>query len=98
MRMNGEGCPICGHPEFTALDEHGCPTYEICQCCGCESGYEYDPLSDANRYLELRRQWMELEPKKKSWLGGRPTTLADRAKLRSKKERQLRQAGLTVPE
>jgi len=44
--MNNEGCPICGYKEITVLDEYGCTTFEICDSCGCEAGYEYDLKSN----------------------------------------------------
>jgi hypothetical protein len=56
--MNKEGCPICGYEKITVLDESGCTTFEICDSCGCEAGYEYDP-SSSNEHLEKhRRKWV----------------------------------------
>ena len=50
-------CPVCGFEEFNDLsvkDEYGCPTFEICPCCGTEFGY-----SDATRsHEELRQDWL----------------------------------------
>jgi hypothetical protein len=35
-------CPVCGFAELDGppYDELGCPTYEICPCCGTEFGYD----------------------------------------------------------
>jgi hypothetical protein len=49
-------CPVCG---WTGLDEapydaHGCPSYEICPCCGVEHGY--DDASSAHD--ALRAEWI----------------------------------------
>ncbi len=97
VRMNRDGCPVCGYPEFTALDESGWTTSEICECCRCESGYEFDQDTSADRLMELRQQWLESEPKEVRWLGGKPDLPIDRAGLRRKKEHQLRLAGLPIP-
>ncbi len=56
--MKNEGCPICGYTEITVLDEHGCTTFEICDSCGCESGYQYMQNSPKERIEELRRDWV----------------------------------------
>ena len=60
--MNFEGCPVCGYPDFTALDRFGCTTFEICDCCGCESGLEYQSDTSPERLLELRRVWLFSKP------------------------------------
>ncbi|MBC2605749.1 hypothetical protein [Pelagicoccus albus] len=52
-----KGCPICGYEGIDAFDSHGCSTFEICSCCGCESGYEYNENSTDERITELRKEW-----------------------------------------
>lgn len=56
-RVSSRGCPVCGYPDFDALDEVGCTTFDICPCCGVESGYEYGPDVVAKHLEELRRHW-----------------------------------------
>ncbi|MCU8474604.1 hypothetical protein M2G39_21690, partial [Vibrio vulnificus] len=60
--MNTDGCPVCGYPDFTALDSFGCTTFEICECCGCESGLEYQSDVSSEHLLELRREWLFVAP------------------------------------
>ncbi len=65
--MNIDGCPVCGYPDFTALDSFGCTTFEICKCCGCQSGYEYQSDASYGRLLELLRAWLFVAPQR--WWG-----------------------------
>lgn len=58
MRINRHGCPVCGFPDVTVLDAFSCTTFEICECCGSESGYEYDQNSTPERLQNLRREWV----------------------------------------
>lgn len=51
--MNIDGCPVCGYFEFTALDSFGCTTFEICQCCGYESGLDYQSDASYEHLLKL---------------------------------------------
>jgi hypothetical protein len=49
-------CPVCGYPnlEEPPYDQYGCPSSEICPCCGTEFGYD-----DANiSHNELRNKWI----------------------------------------
>ena len=57
-RMKPEGCPVCGYPEICVLDDHGCTTFEICDCYGRESGYKYSSDAAEERLLELCRTWL----------------------------------------
>ncbi len=50
-------CPICGYPnlQYPAYDDYGCPSSEICSCCGTEFGYH-----DASKtHEELRKKWLD---------------------------------------
>ncbi|MGY3967752.1 hypothetical protein [Aeromonas enteropelogenes] len=60
--MNIDGCPVCGYFEFTALDSFGCTTFEICQCCGYESGLDYQSDASYEHLLKLRRDWLLTVP------------------------------------
>jgi len=55
--MNNEYCPVCGYKDITVLDEHGCTTFEICNSCGCESGYNYDANSSDEHLENTRIEW-----------------------------------------
>ncbi len=57
MRMNKQGCPICGFDDIIVLDNFNCTTFEICECCGCESGLEYDQFSTLEHLANVRREW-----------------------------------------
>jgi len=65
--MKTEGCPICGYEAITAFDEHGCPTFEICDSCGCEAGNEYDSNSSVEHLNSIRRIW--IDDKNCKWWG-----------------------------
>ncbi|WP_284380993.1 hypothetical protein [Litoribrevibacter albus] len=58
MSMNKQGCPICGYTEITVLDEFNCTTFEICECCGSESGVEYDQHSTQEHLAKVRSEWV----------------------------------------
>ena len=57
VRISSRGCPVCGYPDFDALDEHDRTTFEICSCCGVESGYGYGADVDPQHLHRLRRHW-----------------------------------------
>ena len=52
------GCPICGFQAFEAFDSFGLTTYDICSCCGFQSGYTYGEDVSEETFLELRRIWV----------------------------------------
>jgi uncharacterized Zn finger protein (UPF0148 family) len=63
--INSEnGCPVCGYPEFEPLNQ-GCTSFEICCCCGFQSGYEYNERSTSQDFEKLRKMWIEKH--KKGW-------------------------------
>lgn len=51
-------CPVCG---FNKLSEQpyddGNPSYEICNCCGFEFGY--DDASEGHSFELYRRKWIQ---------------------------------------
>jgi len=51
-------CHICGWrlDELPWGDDGLHPTYNICDCCGCEFGYEDSELSGI---LQYRKKWIE---------------------------------------
>ena len=59
MIMDGSKiCLVCGFPKLTEgpFDDYGCPTYEICPCCGFEFGF--DDESEGISYVEYREKWI----------------------------------------
>lgn len=85
-----EICPVCGLAGFEAFDVSGQESFAICNCCGCESGYEYQSNTTENRLFQLRREWLferngdwfQLKARPKDWNA----------------LRQLQIAGLEIPE
>ncbi len=57
MSMNKQSCPICGYEDVTAFDEYNHTTFEICECCGSESGLEYNLYSTTEHLTKIRREW-----------------------------------------
>lgn len=57
MSMNKKGCPICGFNEVVVLDDFNYTTFEICESCGCESGFDYDQHSTKEHLAKIRREW-----------------------------------------
>lgn len=66
MNMTKQGCPICGFSDVVAFDEFNCTTFEICACCGSESGYEYHQHSTPEHLNHIRREWV-IEKNCKWW-------------------------------
>lgn len=69
MSMKKQGCPICGFNDITVLDDFNCTTFEICECCGSESGLEYDQHSTPEQLAKVRREW--IVENKCEWWGGK---------------------------
>ena len=59
ISMNKHGCPICGFADITVLDDFNCTTFEICECCGSESGAEFDLHSTPEHLAKIRRKWVK---------------------------------------
>jgi len=51
-------CPICGYDELEKIPYYGgdCPSYEICECCGFE--YGFDDGSEGHTFTTYRRKWI----------------------------------------
>ncbi|WP_338593097.1 hypothetical protein VXM60_09290 [Shewanella khirikhana] len=90
MSMNKQGCPICGFSGLTALDEFNCTTFEICDCCGSESGLDYDQYSSAESLAKVRREWVIVN--KCDWWGEKESIPG---KWNPKKQMDL--AGIEIP-
>lgn len=91
ITMNKQGCPICGFADITALDEFNCTTFEICECCGSESGLEYDLHSTAEHLAKIRREWI-IENNCEWW--GRKKSIPEN--WNPKKQMEL--AGIEIPQ
>lgn len=52
-------CPVCGYDglEEMPYDQDGNPSYEICDCCGFEFGFDDD--SEGISFEEYRKKWIE---------------------------------------
>ena len=95
--MDVMGCPVCGNPELTPYDETGATTFEICEFCRCEAGYEYNQETTEEHLLLLRREWINTYPRDTPWIGGQKASV-NATEVRSQKLNQLRQAGLAIPD
>lgn len=53
-------CLVCGYPglEEPPRLENGMPSFDICECCGVQFGYE-DCTEE--RILEYRKKWIKSE-------------------------------------
>ena len=56
--MEKQGCPVCGFQDITVLDDFNCTTFEICECCGSESGFEYNQNSTIEHFAKVRYEWV----------------------------------------
>lgn len=50
-------CIVCGYPEFASFKD-GLTTFEICPCCGCQSGYSYSAPDQHAHLNKLRTDWL----------------------------------------
>ena len=66
-------CPVCGFDRLTEepYDIDGNPSYEICNCCGFEFGF--DDLKIINfeyyreKWIEKGTPWFNVKLKPKNW-------------------------------
>jgi len=83
------GCPICGYREFKAFDEKGLTTYDICPCCGNQSGHSYGEAVSEDRILALRRAWVS--DKQGEWY-----SKSDRQPIGWSYKKQLEEANMSI--
>jgi uncharacterized Zn finger protein (UPF0148 family) len=57
--MSETGCPVCGYPKFIELHAEGSATYDICPCCGFESGVDGIGRDRNERNSTFRQRWIE---------------------------------------
>ena len=52
-------CPVCGYDKLAEepYDQDGNPSYEICNCCGFEFGF--DDESEGNSFESYRQKWID---------------------------------------
>lgn len=52
-------CPVCGYDKLleAPYDEFGYPSYQICNCCGFE--YGFDDESEQHTFDSYRAEWIE---------------------------------------
>jgi len=56
--MSETGCPVCGYPEFTELHTDVSSTYDLCPCCGFESGVDGIGRDREERNTAFRQRWL----------------------------------------
>ena len=90
MAQRSHGCPICDYPDITVLDDFNLTTYEICECCGSESGVEYDQYSTPEALAKVRNEWV-IENKCEWW--------GDKSSIPKNwdPDNQMKSAGIKVP-
>ncbi len=55
------GCLLCGYQDYQAF-ENGVTLFEVCPCCGSQSGYTYSGKGDETAHLEaVRANWFHTE-------------------------------------
>ena len=89
-KIESRGCPVCGFPEFQALDNSRRVTWEICPACSAESGYEYQAETEEEHLFDLRRRWFVER-------GGAWWSPHQKSPAGWNAREQLQKAGLSVP-
>lgn len=56
--MSETGCPVCGYQNFVELHPEGGATYDLCPCCGFESGVDGIGRSREERNSAFRQRWL----------------------------------------
>ncbi len=51
-------CPVCGYPYLQSppYDSDGNPSYDICDCCGFEFGF--DDANNGVSFKDYREKWI----------------------------------------
>ncbi len=57
--MSETGCPVCGYPAFSEFYPESGSTYEICSCCGFQSGVDGVGRDRTERNAEFRDRWLQ---------------------------------------
>lgn len=77
--MSTYHCPVCGYAELKEppYDDLGYPSYEVCSCCGFETGFDDGGMTGDReaRFLAYRDKWLargapwfsEVDVEPKSW-------------------------------
>lgn len=67
-------CPICGYDKLTEepFDKDGNPSYEICNCCGFEFGYDdgsegVSPDIYRKEWIKQGVKWFNIKVKPNNW-------------------------------
>lgn len=51
-------CPVCGYDKLHEMPyRQGCPSYEICSCCGFEFGF--DDMDQKESFESYRKSWID---------------------------------------
>jgi len=52
-------CPVCGYPNLDepSYDKTGYPSYNICDCCGFEFGF--DDTNNGIAFDNYRKKWIK---------------------------------------
>ncbi|NET50220.1 MAG: hypothetical protein F6K09_16205 [Merismopedia sp. SIO2A8] len=65
--MEISNCPICGFPWSEPIDiDEVCCSHLICDCCGCEYGYDDNPIYRKN-WLKRGAPWFNSNRRPKHW-------------------------------
>ncbi len=65
--MKISNCPICGLPWSESIDEEEIRhSYQICECCGCEYGYDDNPAYRDN-WLKQDSPWFNPKQRPADW-------------------------------
>ena len=66
--MKIECCPVCGYDDigiYKSYEELRC-SYDICDCCGCEYGYD-DNESHYDKWVNNGCKWFDKKEKPEGW-------------------------------
>lgn len=66
-------CPVCGYPDLEEppRDGNGRPSFDICDCCGIEFGYEdcteENIIKYRKKWIESDGEWFSKDSKPNNW-------------------------------
>ncbi len=64
-------CPVCGYDGLNAppFDEEGNPSYDICNCCGYEFGFDEENFDEYRlKWLTSGTKWFNPKVQPKDWI------------------------------